>query len=629
MPGKKNFLLFLFCFTLLCITCLLRSSVIVDKSFLPRFLLLTLLLLATYLVGLRKKIRFNGLYAFSFVLFYLWNLFSGLWAISPSEAIMQSQLVFISLAVFLIIDAFRSEYPAVEIIFIRVLIIALFFSFGLAFVRMASLPFYDPYKINSVCANNNLYAGFLLICLPLLFAGYSLQKGFWRYLSVCAGIFSVFFIIIIQSRAVYLGLMAAVLIALLILVFRYRSVFSRKNLLIGLVALLLLFSGVLWFYSSLDTTRRNYFMSKVPVWNYFKSYDTLLAEKARKQREAARGDLNHMPEFDYAENYYENANLRLIFWKKSFCLIHSHPLAGVGAGNWRLAVPSCKAPVNPEHTIKNYTYSQPHNEWINLFSELGIIGLILSFFVFFIPPGWVFYQLLTQKSRPLVTSVFYAAFVIGFYFFASFDFPFHRVEHLVMLFSLLAFLCAGTGIARPVFRIGKLPMIVFSIVFTLLLLFSLLVGSARIAGEYYTMKMFRDERKNDARVITLCRKAENPFYRISPNTLPLTWFEGVAFYRTGDIASAANCFSRALQSTPYEVRVLNDYGISLYDLKRGEEGKSYLLKSVDIDPFFDDAKFNLAVIYYFNGQKDSALYYVNGCRDSQKKTDFLKEMMNQ
>jgi Flp pilus assembly protein TadD len=138
--------------------------------------------------------------------------------------------------------------------------------------------------------------------------------------------------------------------------------------------------------------------------------------------------------------------------------------------------------------------------------------------------------------------------------------------------------------------------------------------------------MFRNERKNDEKVIHYCRKAENTFYRITPNTLPLAWFEGVAHFRKGNVDSAVTCFKRALRSTPFEVRVLNDYGAALFQSKKQNESKAILLQAYNIDPYFDDAKFNLGAIYYFNSQRDSALFYINSCRKSQKKEDFLKEM---
>jgi len=540
---------------------------------------------------------------------------------------MQSQLVFLSFAVFLMISALSKENKGFENIFIKTQIVVLLFAFGLGFYKMASLEFYNPYQIYSVSANNNLFSGFLLISLPLVLTGYSLNKGFWKYLSVLDIILSVFFIIIIQSRAVYLGLLVAVLIALILMTVKYSSVFSRRNVITGIISFILLSTGVFLFYSSLDSTRKNYFQSKIPVWNYFKSYEDAYAEKLRKERAKMQADLEHMPAFDFSEDYYENANLRLIFWEKSLSMIKAHPLLGVGAGNWRINVPSIKYPPNPEHTAKNFTYSQPHNEWISIISELGIPGFILAVFIFFIPLLVIFYRIAFSVSRPSVSALFYASFILGFYVFAIFDFPFKRVEHNVLFFSVVAFLFQRVPF-KPSnsFLNFKFPARLFSGVFVILLLFTIFLSMARLKGEYFTLKMFRNERKNDQNVIHNCRQAENAFYRITPNTLPLAWFEGVAYYRKGAIDMAVPCFQRALRSTPFEVRVLNDYGAALFKSEKVPEAKAMLLNAFNLDPYFDDAKFNLAAIYYFNNRRDSALYYINSCRESQKKEDFLKEM---
>jgi tetratricopeptide (TPR) repeat protein len=645
--GKSKVYLTLFTIGLLFFAIIIRSGAIVDRSFLPRFLLLAVILLVTYLLGFRKKILIrNTFFECSFILFYLWNLLSCFWAIAPSEAIMQSQLVFISLALFLIITALNNENKSFENIFIRTHLVVLSFSFVLAFYKMSVLPFFDPYKIISVSANNNLYSGFLLISLPLVFTGYSINSGFWKYFSVLVGIFAVFFIIITQSRAAYIGLSAATFVSLLFLITRYPGVFSGKNITVGAIAIIILFSGVLVFYYSLDSTRKNYFLSKVPVWEYFRSYENATAERMLKKRHEGT-DLKHMAAFDFSEEYYENANLRIIFWKKSLCLIKSNPFAGVGSGNWKINVPSCKEPINPDHTAKNYTYSQPHNEWIGIISELGITGFLLSLFIFIVPVAFVFYRIGFTLPRPHISVVYYGSFIFGFYLFTSFDFPFHRVEHNVVFFSVFAFLLKKVSMKQGRFRIlGRIPQlrddvlginvlkrrkgekrrIYISAVFVLLLVFSVFIAFIRLKGEYYTLKMFSNERRNDDKVILYYRKAESPFYKITPNTLPLAWFEGVAYYRKGELKSAQECFKMALKSTPYEVRVLNDYAASLFDLHKPDDAKSVLVHTLDIDPWFDDARFNLAAIYYFEGKNDSARICISRCRDSQKKEEFLKEL---
>jgi tetratricopeptide (TPR) repeat protein len=285
--------------------------------------------------------------------------------------------------------------------------------------------------------------------------------------------------------------------------------------------------------------------------------------------------------------------------------------------------------------------------------------LILGLLLFFIPPFIGFKRIWRSILKPDISLLFYTSFISGFYFYSCFDFPLKRIEHNVLQFMLFAFLLhksvtktVDDDSKEPIhsknpktqnnliLRIKSLRLCVFAIkektapkyantenlIIILFLFFTAFIGLSRLSGEYYTLKMFRYERNNDEKVIRNCQKAENFFYKITPNTLPVAWFEGVAWYRKGDVNSAIPCFERALKSTPFEVRVLNDYGISLFTMNHKNEAKSVLLHAFDIDPYFDDAKFNLGAIYYLTGQADSARYYINRCRDCQKKREFLEEM---
>ena len=262
---------------------------------------------------------------------------------------------------------------------------------------------------------------------------------------------------------------------------KYSRVFSRKNSITGIVSFVLLSTGISLFYSSLDTTRQNYFLSKVVVWNYFKTYEDSYAGKMN-------ADLEHIPAFDFSEDYYENANLRVIFWKKSFSLFKDHPFTGVGAGNWRIAIPAYKDPPNPEHTARNFTYSQPHNEWISIVSELGIPGFILAILIFLVPVAIILYRLLFTPFKPPVSVLFYTSFLIGFYLFSCFDFPMKRVEHNVMLFSIFAFLFQKAPLKTLPVRASRIfSSKIFSRTVILLLLFTICLSLLRFQGGiFYT-----------------------------------------------------------------------------------------------------------------------------------------------
>jgi tetratricopeptide (TPR) repeat protein len=490
---------------------------------------------------------------------------------------------------------------------------------------MSLLEHFDPYRIVSVSANNNLFAGLLLISMPLALAGYAMFQGFMKYVSVAVATLALFFIVILQSRAVYLGLCCAGLVFIILLAVRFRVLITRKNILVAGIFLMLLSLGIGIFYASLDQTRKYYFLSKVPVWQYFQSYDAGmkdLLEKKRKEKAA----LNGMPAFDFAESYYENANLRVIFWKKSAGLFAAHPLKGVGAGNWRINVPSCPKPDNPDHTFKNYTYSQPHNEWIGIITELGVPGFLLMVIVFFVPVIILYYKLLVQKLVMPFSVAVYLSFITGFYLYACFDFPFHRIEHNVIFFAVMALMTGKSCLPENSGAYHVKPWRYLRFILVGGLIFTTMVIVLRIRGEFFTRLMFRYEGRDQEKVIFYGRQAGSCCYRLTPNTLPLDWFIGVAEYRLRQPAKALQSFQKALLVTPYEVRVLNDRATALYSLGKVDQARAVLKKTLAIDPFFDDARFNLAAMLYFAGKSDSARLLVTGCRESEKKKEFLREM---
>jgi hypothetical protein len=627
---KKNGTI-IFLVILLIVVNLIRSEVLIDTSLLPRMISLGLLLVFTFLLLYKKIILPKPqIWLVLLIGFYIWNLTSLLWSVSPSEGIAQTQLFFMCIGLFILISYFDNASNDFALSYVRIHSLVLLYSFILAFYRINSIEFYDPYQVHSISMNNNLYAGFLLLSLPILIWGYSLQKGDWKILTLLTIILTVFFLIIVQSRAAYMGLLLSISIISLITLLRYRQVFNQRNLVSGALALTLLIGLLYLFYQQLDGTRRNAFMSKVAVWKYFYSQEKT-AEVADYYNQALQKQSGQSvsPLVNVPVEYYENVNSRLIFWKKSFGLIRQHTLIGIGTANWKLNIASITQPENPDYTQRNYTYSQPHNEWIAFLSETGVFGLLFVFILLILPVLVILIRsVLNYKKKEPFEAIIITSFLTGFYVFASFDFPFRRVEHMVILFSLLAFLFNRTSYFPHEIRILSNPRIlrILKISFIFLLMFTIYITAERIRGEFFTLRVFQNERRNDDAVIYNCDRAKNKFYIITPNALAIDWFKGVAQFRNGDNKNALISFKSALRSTPYEVRLLNDYSVSLFGERKYKEAISILKHAYIIDPHFDEAKFNLCAIYYSISMPDSALFYLEKCRESQKKNDYFDEI---
>ena len=193
----------------------------------------------------------------------------------------------------------------------------------------------------------------------------------------------------------------------------------------------------------------------------------------------------------FSEQYFENAQLRVIFWKKSIGLIKENPIRGVGIGNWKIQIASSVNPQNPDHIRKNYTYNYPHNEFIGILSELGIVGFLVSLFLLFSPPIHSIYRHFKLKTDNNHIVLIYAIVTFGFLIYSFFDFPLKRIETLSLFTISLGFIFAELPNDKKSngFVISSF---IIKFLLCLFLLFAIIVSAFRLKGEYYTKYVFKD-----------------------------------------------------------------------------------------------------------------------------------------
>lgn len=103
-----------------------------------------------------------------------------------------------------------------------------------------------------------------------------------------------------------------------------------------------------------------------------------------------------------------NARARFLYWGAAFELWRAHPLAGVGAGNFSTRLPEARAAFaerRPDSTLnginEGYLNAGAHNEYLQIFAELGTVGLLL-FVAFSAALVWSAWRALRSSRGPLV-----------------------------------------------------------------------------------------------------------------------------------------------------------------------------------------------------------------------------------
>jgi O-antigen ligase/tetratricopeptide (TPR) repeat protein len=133
------------------------------------------------------------------------------------------------------------------------------------------------------------------------------------------------------------------------------------------------------------------------------------------------GDIN-------SNNQYQSGG-RLHMWKAAIDYSTKNPILGAGYGNWKLA----SIPYEKEYTNDLFVPYHCHNDYIEMFADLGVIGGI-SFAALFVLLGYTVFQFWRKskdKDHKLVTAI--ALMAIACYFVdAFFNFPAERTSMQTM-----------------------------------------------------------------------------------------------------------------------------------------------------------------------------------------------------
>jgi tetratricopeptide (TPR) repeat protein len=129
-----------------------------------------------------------------------------------------------------------------------------------------------------------------------------------------------------------------------------------------------------------------------------------------------------------------------------------------------------------------------------------------------------------------------------------------------------------------------------------------------------------DARENgDAGVVErFARQAEGLFYKIDSRTIPLEWYKGVAIFSKQQYPESETCFEKAYDLTPYNIHVMNNLASS-YEIngKRQDAIKTYQ-EALKISPNFEEARLNLAAVYFNNTEYGKAFNTIDSCSTQTK-----------
>lgn len=573
---------------------------LMDKYQVSRFLFLSLTLLISliFLYKNLKKSKHSGLILLDifFLTYYGIHLVSLSWAMNFGESIFTTQKIFLSFCVYYLARVFSShrKIDLVKVFSTMSLWLtgALCAYVTFEIVRLSLTQGYSNqtlYNVSGAMGNKSLLSEFLFLLIPLNLIGF--EKGKFRNFFVAAIIYQVLLIIVLQTRTVYLTLFIIGLLYLIHILLRsesFRGVFLKRIAPI-FVVFTFLFLGVL----------------------YLTGFLTSISERL------------NFTEWSKSDTALE----RRFIWYKTNELISENWVKGVGSGNWKIMFPSKGIAGGWRFEEQDVIATRVHNDYLEVLSETGIIGII-SFAGLFILP--LFYGIRTfSKSTPENKTILFIL-MLGLFSYALisiFDFPKERIEHSTIWAIYIGLI---TGLALQMKGLIKVyrnefasNLIYFLMLF--LLAYNMLAGGLRFKGEHYARKAVEYKMANRwDEVIKYAELANTNYYTVDATCVPIKWYSGLAKFNLNRIQEAKDDFIEAFSYNPYNFHVVNNLGTCVAKENKFQEAIPYFEEALRINPKFEDSKYNISFSLYQLGRYEEALNWVQQTTDSEKKNLFIQ-----
>jgi O-antigen ligase/tetratricopeptide (TPR) repeat protein len=395
-----------------------------DITLMPRTFALSVFLLGFSLILLGKKhfhrFDFAPMRSWIFVavlLYLLMTIASVVWASNPRESYFDMVRTTLFLLVMLYAAVIFNKTPdwqdhlpkMVLVTAIIALLIGLVQYYNKVFLNTAEMMEDGREKIYAVIgimSHKNEFSTQLMLLIPLLGYGiYRFRKG-WQVAFIITTLLTLVLILVLKTRAVWVGIAVATLVCVVMALINGHRLGMSRHLRMAAAALLLAgIIGMAWIHSLPDKPDDFSFIGRV----------------------------KNITNTESQHNIH-----RINVWKATLSMIEeNNHVKGVGAGNWQMLIaPYCKGMFS---SISALNWGRPHNDFLWVWAEKGIFGLI--FYLTFFTIAFI-YLLRTFFLSPLlndrVLALLLAGGILAYLAVSFFSFPYERINHTVFLALFMA-----------------------------------------------------------------------------------------------------------------------------------------------------------------------------------------------
>ncbi len=271
-------------------------------------------------------------------------------------------------------------------------------------------------KLNGFYGNKNIFAVAFLFKLPFLYYAFMRYKGFIKWISLVLVFLIAFCLVILSTRSSFIGLIFQAVILLVYGVYSILKVNSSKKAILGFV-LPLLAIGLGFFFG-------NRFIE----YNY--------------EHYAAKNVKNNYSVDERFKSIAEgNSKGRLLIWQNTAEIIKEKPLSGYGVGNHKLAIMKVECAKKHDYIVSDHA----HNDFLEMFSELGIFGCLIYVLTYVFAAIYALKQMFAKGVNELfrLRAMVGGTIILTYMNDAMFNFPLERADCQIYLAIGLALLISN------------------------------------------------------------------------------------------------------------------------------------------------------------------------------------------
>lgn len=298
---------------------------------------------------------------------------------------------------------------------------------------------------------------------------------------------------------------------------------------------------------------------------------------------------------------------RFHYWKAAWKMFQEHPIAGVGAGHWKIYFPAYGLKGTDQSVMEGVTnIIRPHNDFLWVLSETGAIGALLFIAILSLS----IWMLTKHRQEAFLFTV------IGFVVYGLAEFPLERAT------TLLPFGIA-MGVAGAQFENrawGKLKTWALPVLL-MPLLFSSYGSYTRWKSEQEAEQTVQQylKRTNFRALGQHAAAAQSPFLELDIYATPMPYFEALSLLGTLSaerpdptiFERAEKILKEAIALHPNHMTSLNQLGDIYKFQKKYALAEAQYKRVVEMSPRHYVATINLVEIYLAQNDLKQALAYLN------------------